>query len=184
MFIIAILITADQVSKYLSSSYLDGSEKVLFDGILGLTYKENSGLVFSLGSNIESIFYISLFVKIIALFIWLMLYKYYITYYRSNTTIRIANAFFVSCWAGNLIDLIVFGYIRDMIIWPGPGIPNLADIYFYIGLFLLFNELVKNPQIDIKKDIIMCNHKNTLRFLQSFSIFIVSNVKKMFTINR
>jgi len=175
--LIIILLIIDQFTKFLASHLIDkGGEIYIVENIIGLTYKENRGLVFSIGDNIEWFFVISVLSKTFAFIILIMFYRYYIFYFRSSKMLSIACAFLLSCWLGNIIDLTIWGYIRDMILWPGPGTPNMADIYFYIGFAFLCIELVKNPTIDIKGDIICATYKDSFDFIKRIFLFAYKDI--------
>lgn len=63
------------------------------------------------------------------------------------------------------------GSVRDFILWPGPGVPNLADLYIDAALALLLVELFGNPQIDKKSLIKIIPTKKDVEMLKRFLSF-------------
>ncbi len=73
---------------------------------------------------------------------------------------------------GNLTDSIIFGCVWDFIMWPGPGTPNLADIFGDIGLVCFI--------IAIKKDLSFnsfLNFKSNREDIRDFLKFSKKEVK-------
>ena len=79
--------------------------------------------------------------------------------------------------SGNLCDQIIFGYIRDFLIWPGPGTPNLADLFAYVSIINLLLELFKNPQIDKKALFKIKSPKSELDNIHKFIEFVKDEIK-------
>ncbi len=101
--------------------FLDQLTKFLFPGIT------NTGAAFGIlqGKNILLII-ISIIVIITAIF-----------YYKQHKDLRLSLILILSGTAGNLIDRLLFGHVRDFIdlkYWP---VFNLADSYNVIGALLL-----------------------------------------------
>ena len=111
MLLIIILLLLDQLSKYL------------------FTTITNTGAAFGILKG-----YTTLLIIISLLALTACVY-YYVKY--KNKKIRFALSFLIAGIIWNLIDRIIFGYVRDFIdfkIWP---VFNLADSFNVIGVILL-----------------------------------------------
>lgn len=110
---------------------------ILIDGVLHLTYVENTGGAFGIGSNFTLIFIISNIIVIGLLTIIIFLKKHELTI---QTLVAISAV--IAGGISNLIDRIVRGYVIDYIdINPIIKYPvfNIADIYVVIRLFKYSN---------------------------------------------
>jgi hypothetical protein len=90
-----------------------------------------------------------------------------------------AFVFIISATCGNVCDQIFLGYVRDFILWPGPGTPNLADIFIFIGLICLIAEIVRNPRIDNKWEYDLASFKQARIELQKFILFSKREIKSL-----
>lgn len=117
VFIALSIIILDQISKFLL--------KDVHYGIIN--YVTNTGVAFSLFQN-GGIYLI--LISVIALF-------FIVYFYLKYPKLVIPLAFILGGTIGNLIDRILFGYVRDFIdfkIWP---IFNVADSFNVIGILIL-----------------------------------------------
>lgn len=131
--IIIILISLDQITKYLSEIFLKGTNGFfILNDSLGLYYVENTGISFSMLSGKLGI--ISIVTLIIIAFIIYILLKTPKT--KKYFPIYIALIFLLSGALGNLIDRIFRGFVIDFIDIAIISFPifNLADIYVCISL--------------------------------------------------
>lgn len=166
----------DQVTKILASHFINPGEVVFKFWGFGLTYTQNYGLVFGIGEELGNIRIISNIVQILFIPFSILYYRYYVSIYRQS---RIADFTFILFFAGNLgnlSDSLFLHYVRDFIIWPGPGIPNFADIYANAGIICLLLEAVRNPQIDTKMFFGLKSGQMNER--QGFMKFLISLIKK------
>jgi len=127
-----VLVILDQLSKFL----ITGKSIEIFK-FFSLKYVTNTGAAFSLFQRFNLILILISLIVIIYLFLQLK---------KENNKIRIWSFIFIIAGAlGNLIDRVVFGYVRDFIlIWVWPTF-NLADSFITIGaLLLLFSLFKKN----------------------------------------
>ncbi len=116
---IFVLVLLDQITKYL----LQGKNISLLPYI-SFHYAENTGVAFSLFQGYNLIF---ILFSLVALGFVMYYFKHY----------PLALSFFAGGIIGNLLDRIIFGFVRDFIsigIWP---IFNLADSWNSIGLAFL-----------------------------------------------
>jgi len=178
--LIVLLFTLDQITKYLIANSVNIGEVVFSKWGFGLTYVINRGFTFHLFEQYEATIPISIILKILCFFGITLAYRFYKTKYRSNRLIAFSFIFIIATFLGNVWDQIILGYARDFIIWPGPGTPNLADIYSKIALILLFIELFKNPETDLNFSF----DKNTLKkeygVLKEFVKFARDEIKLLF----
>jgi signal peptidase II len=127
LLITGIILLVDQISKFLSSK-LDTSIPII-ENIFHITFVENLGAGFgTLQGQWWLLVIISLIAFGIAFYYFLRTKKYFL---------ELVLAVLLGGILGNLIDRIVFGFVRDFIdfrIWP---VFNIADIVITIGILLL-----------------------------------------------
>ena len=139
IFLLILLVAADQGAKWLSYLYLKGQPSVsLIPGVLELPYlyPENKGIAFGMFQG--SVFFFAivsvLFLGVI-LFAWIRIPKerFYLPL-LTIATVLAAGAL------GNFIDRFFRGYVIDFIYFSLINFPvfNLADVYVVVsGIFLI-----------------------------------------------
>lgn len=118
-FIVCGIVILDQLTKL----FFTGKSFFLFN------YTINTGIVFGLFKGLNLLWII---ISIMVTFLIL-------NYFRriKDNKIKTGVAFLLAGTIGNLIDRIVFGYVRDFIdlkVWP---IFNIADTFNVIGVLLI-----------------------------------------------
>ncbi len=124
------ILLVDQCTKYIVSKIVGlGNSVALIRGILYITYVKNTGAGFGIFKNQNTLLiFISLIVVGLILFYLNKILEYGLCFPFS---------LIFSGAIGNLIDRILFGYVRDFIdfrIWPTF---NIADSCITIGIFLM-----------------------------------------------
>jgi signal peptidase II len=137
LIIVIILLTADQISKYLVQLYLSpvGASAPVIDGFVQLTNVHNTGAAWGMLDGFRLLF-IPLTVIVAALLIYVMIR------FRKNLTVfsRITLALLFSGAVGNFIDRLLLSYVRDFVdITPLFNFPvfNVADSALSIGCVML-----------------------------------------------
>jgi signal peptidase II len=138
---IILLVVIDQVTKYIAQK-IEG-EIVLGWGF-GIKYVVNRGLLLGLLSQNRYASLIGLVLDAIGALLVCVIYHYYIHNYNHTFIVKLSFVFLVSGIVGNGIDGVFFGYVRDFIVWPGPGIPNFADVFGSIGIILALIEIMRS----------------------------------------
>jgi signal peptidase II len=140
---ILFLFIMDQMTKTIVSLRIPyGQTVVTFLGF-GLTYKTNRGLAFHFLEPYRWIIVILTLFCLAAIPLMILLYRFYRTRHQTGILSKMALIFLISGILGNSYDRLVLGYVRDFIRWPGPGVPNLADLYADIALVCLFAEWLR-----------------------------------------
>ncbi len=139
-FILAfIILMIDQGLKtYFQYAYIDHYRH------FGFTYVVNDGLW--IGPNISNKIIYLLF--LFAFLVWcftIYLLRIYQIKYRKSIVVDFAFAFYTVGIIGNMIDKLIFGYIRDFFVTPYV-ICNLADLSGFIGLFIFIIEFLIYPK--------------------------------------
>lgn len=137
-----IILLVDQIIKAIIVSVLYNCSIVLIPHILNLTYIENTGAAFGIGSSSTAMFII---VNIII--IGLIVYFIYSKKEEINKSILFALYLILAGGIGNLIDRIMRGFVVDYIdINPLFKFPvfNLADICVTIGCTIIVIQLIIN----------------------------------------
>ncbi|MBD5460415.1 MAG: signal peptidase II [Lachnospiraceae bacterium] len=136
LLIFAILLAADQYTKYLAVAHLKGSDSIkLIDGVLELHYVTNTGAAWSLLEGKKYILLIMGVVILAALLFCLLKIpdhkKYNILYYLAGATAAGA--------VGNMIDRVHYGYVVDFIYFSLIDFPvfNVADICITVSVIIL-----------------------------------------------
>lgn len=143
--IIIIGIIIDIITKRLAVLYLKpiGFYDII-PGIIGLSYKENTGAAFSILEG-KRLFFIIL-TSCFMLFLLYILFSGIISDFFSRITISMI----ISGGIGNLIDRIIQGYVVDMIDFYliNFAVFNFADILVTCGAFLfVFRYIIKKGSI-------------------------------------
>ncbi len=136
MTLITILLTAlDQFTKVLAAGQLQEGPRVLLKGVFELRYTQNRGAAFSLLQNHQWLFILISILFLAGICVWQLL----LPPKKSVLTLRILLAVLAAGAAGNLIDRIQLGYVRDFLYFRLIDFPifNLADIYVTVSAALL-----------------------------------------------
>lgn len=132
--LIALLLIIDQVTKYLVAANLAAVNVEVIHNFFYITYAENTGMAWSLLSGQQAFF--SLMAAIaIGVMTWYLIYK------NPDRLTVISLAMMIAGAAGNLIDRLLLGYVRDFLHFYifGYDFPifNVADSCLTIGVILL-----------------------------------------------
>ncbi|AKK20042.1 signal peptidase II [Candidatus Liberibacter africanus] len=139
--LIFILLTLDQSSKIIINSYFNLHDPKHIFPFFTLYLTHNTGISFSMLSNISPIIIVGIRILIIALIIFI---------WNKNTTNRIADLGYILIIAGalgNIVDHCLYGYVIDYIMlhtktWSF-AIFNLADLLISLGACsILYNDLI------------------------------------------
>ena len=134
--IVPVLIFLDQLTKKLAVSMLAGKPSVvLINGVLELSYVENTGAAFSILEGKMIVFYI------ITLFIGGGIVYYMIKMPKHGKFLLLYYTFAVllAGAVGNLIDRVVYHYVVDFISFVLINFPvfNVADIYVTVSMMII-----------------------------------------------
>lgn len=131
---ILLILGIDQITKYMISLRLETNKPFpVIDNVLNFTYYKNSGIAFGMLENMSFI----IIVISIALLL-LLVYELYMNYKDKVTALSFS--FLIAGLLGNLIDRIVFGYVRDFIDFTFAfkfPVFNISDMFIVIGACLL-----------------------------------------------
>ncbi len=136
--IIVLAILADQLSKFLLVPLFTGPGDTieLIPGVFNLTYVQNQGASFGMLQGFQW-FFIVITVLVIGAATWLM-----IRYRKKQPRfLKVAIALAYAGAVGNLIDRIIYGYVRDFFdfrmfdFWK--WIFNVADACLVVGSIML-----------------------------------------------
>ena len=142
MIIIAsIALIIDQITKIIATSYLKLNVGVkVIKNFFYLTLCYNEGAAWGIFSNARFIIIIGTIAAIILIY-------HYIFIFKENLRNNMAFGLLIGGLAGNLIDRIIFGYVRDFfdfyIFKYDYPIFNVADMCIVVGVFLLIISIIK-----------------------------------------
>ena len=131
----AIVLIIDQITKM----FIDKS-KTIIDDFFYISPVNNYGAAWSILNN-KTIFLIS-----VSIIILIVLFRYQV-FFKMNTRNKIAFGLVYGGLLGNLLDRVVYGYVRDFLDFNILGyeypIFNLADACLVIGIILLVIAIFK-----------------------------------------
>ena len=142
MIIIAsIALILDQITKIITESFLTINKPVqVIKNFFYLTLCHNEGAAWSLFKNAQIVIIIGTIAAIILIY-------HYMYCFKENTRNNFAFGLLIGGLAGNLIDRVFLGYVRDFldffIIKYDYPIFNVADMCIVIGVFLLIISIIK-----------------------------------------
>ena len=142
IYITAIIIfIIDQISKVIISSYIGLNSSVrIIKNFFYLTYTNNTGASFGILKNSRVVLIV---LSIIALVILLR----YISTFKETKYNILGLGFLMGGIIGNLLDRVLFGYVRDFLNFYiiGYDFPvfNIADIFIVLGVFILIISILK-----------------------------------------
>ncbi len=125
---VSALVGIDRWTKYLAARDLKGqSDHVLIDGVLGLSYYENTGAAFGMFKD-GRIFFLILTAAALAALVYFYIH---LPSDKRYLPLKVLFVFISGGAIGNLIDRIAFGYVVDFIELTFIHFPvfNIADIF-------------------------------------------------------
>ncbi len=145
MFVLLVFI--DRITKILSINYLKESKKVLIDGVLELTYLENTGSAFGFMNGKGWIIGI-ISIVVICYIIYL--------YFRLSPDQKLLKFLLMTLCAGaisNFVDRILHGYVVDFISFVLINFPvfNFADIIICLSVFFIFIFMLRSKEDQLNK---------------------------------
>ena len=139
------MIAADLLTK-LAASKLGNREVVLIPGVLSFSYIENHGAAFGIMQGRQWLLIVISAVMIAAAVV------FYIRRIRDirYRYLRVLIVFLVAGALGNMIDRIMFGYVRDFIYFKLIHFPvfNVADIYVTVSAVLILIWIILHDDSD------------------------------------
>ena len=132
----ALLVLLDQATKLAAVSALkDGAPFVLIPGAFQLQYLENRGAAFGLLQNAR-IFFLAVTLIALAAVIYVLVR---LPLKRKYMVLRFLMVLIAAGAAGNMIDRVFLGYVRDFLYFSLIDFPifNVADIYVTCATILL-----------------------------------------------
>ncbi len=131
---IAVLVGADQLTKYLATSYLEHQPPVGWDGVFVLQYSRNDGAAFGLFRDQTWIL-----IGLTSLLVLAVLALLLSGRYRRSFMVNLSGVLVVAGGLGNLIDRIWHGYVIDFFYFEMINFPifNVADVFVVCGAVLL-----------------------------------------------
>ncbi len=152
IFIVSILTSVDQFTKYIVTKYLKEGSKIIFlNDIFKIFYFENNGAAFGILKGQQLFFY----VITIIIFVFIVYYKCKMPFTKKifplffNISLLLTDGTF-----GNFIDRVRLKYVVDFIYFKPIDFPvfNVADMYItiscvlfiYLIMFYYKNEDFKN----------------------------------------
>ena len=133
------LLGVDLISKHIVSSALSGGSKVIIPDILTFVYSENYGASFGIFSGKPYLILAISITASVAILAYLLIFK------RTHKFLRLSLIAILSGALGNILDRIIYGYVRDFIDYTflttwfniNFAICNVADIFLTVGAIML-----------------------------------------------
>ncbi len=157
---LAVMIGADQLTKWLAVTQLYGEDPVSFiPGILSFSYTENTGAAWSMFAGQRW-----LLIGITSLMVIAILAVILSGRFRTHIMALVGGTLVVAGGVGNLIDRVSRGYVVDFIKTDFMNFPifNVADCFVVIGAVLLFIYFVFFYTETPKKPKVSCTEKEAV----------------------
>ena len=148
LFITALIITADQISKSLIKSTMTLYDVIpVIPGFFQLNYITNKGLAFGINLPVGISFFSGISLIITCFLVWILWCER-----KNNLLMRISLALILGGAIGNLIDRILFGEVVDFFDFMIGNfhwyIFNIADSAVTVGIILmLFYSFLFKPKV-------------------------------------
>lgn len=141
MLFFAFIITFDLTLKdYLYKLVVEqnGGNMTVIEGFFDLTYSENTGMGFGMGSDSTLGITIMTFIIVVVVICYLLVFR------KDKPYIRIPLIMVAAGGIGNLVDRLAFGYVRDFFefTFMNFAIFNVADSFITIGAIALIIGLI------------------------------------------
>ncbi len=140
-------VALDQLTKYLTILYLKPVPTVpLWEGVLHLTYVENTGAAFGMMKDQRWIFMTVSTVAIVGLLVFFFVRK------PKSRMECLSLAFIIGGGIGNMIDRCLLGYVVDMIDFRliNFAVFNVADSFVCVGVGLMMLSIVRSMIAEYK----------------------------------
>lgn len=148
IFAIAIItLVLDQLAKgFLELSFKLNESIPIINNFFYITNCHNNGAAWSILPNARILFIVLSFIALIIIYRYIYLFK---TNFRNN----LAFGLLIGGISGNLLDRILFGYVRDffdfyLFKYDYP-VFNIADIAIVIGVILLLIAIIKKEDVEV-----------------------------------
>ena len=148
LFITALIITADQISKSLIKSTMTLYDVIpVIPGFFQLNYITNKGMAFGINLPVGISFFSGISLIITCFLVWILWCER-----KNNLLMRISLALILGGAIGNLIDRILFGEVVDFFDFMIGDfhwyIFNIADSAVTVGIiFMLFYSFLFKPKV-------------------------------------
>ena len=145
--IIAIIALAfDQISKIIAGIFLTLNESIqLIPSFFYLTLVHNEGAAWGLFSNAKIVIAIGTLVALVLIY-------HFIYCFKKNKRNTLAFGLLIGGLGGNLIDRVMFGYVRDFldfyIFKYDYPVFNIADICIVLGVIFLIIAVLKGEDVN------------------------------------
>lgn len=136
LFLLAVLIFLDQITKFLAIKYLKDKNSIsLVPGVFELKYLENRGAAFGMLEN-QKFFFIFIAIVILAVITYVLIKT---PNQNKYIKLHIALVFVASGAIGNMIDRCRYEYVVDFLYFSIINFPifNVADIYVTLSAIYL-----------------------------------------------
>ena len=148
LFITALIITADQISKSLIKSTMTLYDVIpVIPGFFQLNYITNKGMAFGINLPVGISFFSGISLIITCFLVWILWCER-----KNNLLMRISLALILGGAIGNLVDRILFGEVVDFFDFMIGDfhwyIFNIADSAVTVGIILmLFYSFLLKPKV-------------------------------------
>ena len=152
--LVAVTVFLDQITKYYTVLYLKPIDtQPLWEGVLHLTYVENTGAAFGMMKDSRWIFMVTSTVAILGI-LGYMIYRTYVKKSPLPWLEALSLSLIVGGGIGNMIDRTVLGYVVDMIDFRliNFAVFNVADSFVCVGAGLMVLYLIREMVRETKAE--------------------------------
>ncbi len=146
LIIATIILALDQLSKIIASTCLKLNANIeVIPSFFYLTLCHNYGAAWGVFKDYKYLIIIGTLIAIVLIY-------HFIFCFKKNKRNNLAFGFLIGGLAGNLIDRIIFGYVRDFldfyIFKYDYPVFNIADIAIVLGIILLIYATIKGEDVN------------------------------------
>lgn len=147
--IATIILLIDQVTKIFAEMYLKINRSIkIIPNFFNLTLCHNEGIAWGLFSNNQIIIAIGSIIAMVLIY-------HFIFCFKRNLRNNIAFGLIIGGMSGNLIDRLIYGYVRDffdfIIFNYDYPVFNIGDIAIVVGVMLLIYAIIKGEDVNENK---------------------------------
>ena len=152
LILIALIVCADQLTKWLAVVYLGSGEiTYVIPGVFRFVFVKNDGAAFGMLDDHRWVFMILSTVAIIGLLIFLWRKP------PKSRLCKIAIAFLIGGGIGNMIDRVLLGYVIDFLdfcafpsLWK--WVFNVADAFVTVGTGMIMFYLIREIILEMREE--------------------------------
>ena len=170
--VFAVMLVFDLLSKHFIVKALPnvGDSMDFLPGFINFVYIQNTGAAWGIFSG-RSAFLIIMSLIVLGLYLWFFAYRLKKSGSHSSVTLAVSVGLISGGCIGNLVDRLVFGYVRDFLNFQFMDFPvfNVADVSLTIGIIVMVAYFIFLLPREDKKNAVRADFMNDKLFESKMS---------------